>query len=190
MLNIAFLVLMLGFLAYWFFAPRKEIPTLILLHAILQYGLTLASWQLQLSSILTGILLSFLILSTFLLIWARSLDYSREMHNIRLVFSVLQWAILISIVGYISFKSPYSYVSPVGQWHPPLAGQKGISLHPMLKFGMNILTFTTFYHLVLHWGQKWTFRKSLIDLGPFIVFLVILAILRYIQVHTPSFPFS
>lgn len=190
MLNSGFLVLTLVFLAYWFFASRKEIPTIILLHALLQYGLSLALWRLTLSPLLGGILLGFLVLSSFLLIWARSLDYSREMHNIRLVFSMLQWAILIGILGFISFKSPYYYASPVSQWPPGSGAQQGLFLHPSLKFGMNILAFTTFYHLILHWGQKWSLKKSLLDLGPFVIFLVTLAVLRYVQLVTPALPFS
>ncbi|MEM7368480.1 MAG: hypothetical protein AAF587_07735 [Bacteroidota bacterium] len=190
MLNTGFFVLTLVYLAYWFFASRKEIPSIILLHALLQYGLTLALWQLKLSPMLTGILLGFLVLTSFLLIWARSLDYSREMHNIRLVFSMLQWAILVGILGFITLKSPYYYASAVSQWAPGMSPHQGLLLHPSVKFGTNILAFTTFYHLILHWGQKWSVKKSLFDLGPFVIFLITLAVLRYVQLHTPSHPFS
>ena len=63
--------------AYLVFSERKEVPLFVVLHAILQYGFTLALWLFQMTSLLGALLLGFIAASTFLLIWARSFNYNK-----------------------------------------------------------------------------------------------------------------
>lgn len=138
---------------------------------------------------MAGLLLGFIFLSTVLLIWARGLNYSRELHSIQLFFSVSQWIAIISVGIFISVKSPFYYLLPSSSWHSNLNAHQ-LSIHPVIKLCGNILVFTTFFHLILNWGQKWSIRKSLVDLGPLIVYFALIIFLKIIQSSGNSFPFS
>lgn len=189
MLDSLYWLLIVASLIYVFAAPRKEIPLVIVLHGLLQYGMTLAGWTFRLGSLLGSILVSFLFLSSFLLIWARSLNYSKEYHSIRLFFSLAQWTVLIGLLGFIGWDSPYYYLLPSSTLIPGIEAHQ-LVIHPAVKFGGNFLVFAAFFHLILHWGQKWTPVKTLIDLGPIILYLLLTTGLSYFLSTQTTFPIT
>ena len=174
---------------YFLFSGWKEIPLLLICYALLQYGLTLVLWGFQLSSGLSSMLMLFIWLSAIMLIWGRSLSYGRDLFSIRLFFSVSQWAILLVLFIFIFLKSPFYYVFPTSELNHNLPIQK-LGFHPILKLSGNILVFTTFFHVVLHWGQRWKWTKSLIDLSPMLIYGGILIVLRQMQLESSGMPFS
>ena len=189
MVNTVFALFSGLLLIYLLFSSRKEVPLMIVLHAAIQYGLALVLWMFRLGPYLAGMLLGFMILSSFLLIWARSLTYSREWQGIRVFFSLAQWAVLLALVIFATVKSPYYYLVPSSSWHPDIPVHR-MSIHPAIKLGGNVLLFTTFFQVILHWGQKWDVRKSLVDLGPLLIYFSALIVLRMLHDAQASLPFS
>ncbi|MEO0582476.1 MAG: hypothetical protein AAF135_09660, partial [Bacteroidota bacterium] len=68
--TVGFILLAVFLIVYVVTTPRKEFPIVVIFHALLQYGLTLAMWFLFLGRQHAIILMLFLWLSTLLLIWA------------------------------------------------------------------------------------------------------------------------
>ncbi|MDX2247848.1 MAG: hypothetical protein SF052_13775 [Bacteroidia bacterium] len=189
MVNLFYLFFIVACLLYFLFSHRKEVPFVILIHALLQYLMTLSFWVFQMNNPMAGLLLGFIFASTILLIWARGLNYSRELHSIQLFFSVSQWMAIVAVGLFISLKSPFYYLIPSSAWHSNLNAHQ-MSIHPVIKLCGNLLLFTTFFHLILNWGSRWSVRKSLIDIGPLLIYLGIIAVLRVFQATTQSVPFS
>ncbi|MEZ4774316.1 MAG: hypothetical protein R3D00_14120 [Bacteroidia bacterium] len=189
MVNIFYTLFIVACLLYFILSSRKEIPFLILVHALFQYLFTLSAWVFQMNNPMAGLLLGFIFASTLLLIWARGLNYSRELLSIHLFFSVSQWMGILAVGLFIFFKSPFYYLMPSSAWHSNLSAHQ-MSIHPVIKLCGNFFLFTTFFHLILSWGAKWSLRKSLVDLGPLIVYFAIIAVLRIFQAKTQSLPFS
>lgn len=186
-------LLYIGFISLgliWFLAAgRKEMPMLIIMHTILQYAFTLACWFFQLNTALSGLLLIFLMMTGLLLIWARSLNYSKELVSIRLFFTMLQWVVIFAAGVFVLAKSPYHYQIPSANWQGHMPAHQ-ISVHPVIKICGNLLLFTSFFHLVLGWGQRWEIRKSLLDLSPIVVYLGGLALIRAYQSSFFTHPFT
>ena len=189
MLNILFIIFIIGCAVYLVVAPRKEVPLIILLHALFQYAMTLVFWIFHMNTYFAGMLLGFMVLTTFLLIWARGMNYSRELHSIQMFFSLSQWAILIAVIIFISIKSPYFYMFPSSGWNQHINPHQ-LSIHPAAKLCGNILLFSTFFQLIIGWGRRWTIRKSIIDLGPICIYFAMMGLLRYFQSQVQIFPFS
>ncbi len=187
--QIGFTILSIALIIYFFFSERKEIPLVLVLHALLQYGFTMVLWYFKLTPSLSSILVIFLWLSSIMLIWGRSLTFGRDLFSIRLFFSVSQWAILLVLGLFISLKSPFYYVFPTAELNHKLPLQH-LTYHPILKLSGNILIFTTFFHVVIHWGQQWKWTKSLIDLLPVMIYAAILLVLRHLKMESIDFPFS
>ncbi|RMG75741.1 MAG: hypothetical protein D6722_00440 [Bacteroidetes bacterium] len=189
MVSTVFALFCVLLVVYFLFSSRKEVPLMILLHAGIQYGLALVLWMFRLGPYLSGMLLGFMVLSSFLLIWARSLTYSREWQGIRIFFSLAQWTVLLALVIFATVKSPYYYLVPSSTWHPDVPVHR-MTIQPALKLGGNILLFTTFFQVILHWGQKWDLRKSLVDLGPILLYFGGLLVLRLLHDAQAALPFS
>ena len=189
MLNLLYTLFILIILGYFILSKRKEVPLIVVLHAFFQYVLTLAFWIFNMNGAMAGLLLGFMTISTVLLVWGRYLNYSRELLSIQLFFSISQWAIIGSVLVFMAVKSPYYYLIPSSTLHSHINAHQ-LSIHPVIKLCGNILLFTTFFHLILNWGQKWSIRKSLVDLGPFLIYLVLAAMLRFFQSFTSAFPIS
>ncbi|MCI4669602.1 MAG: hypothetical protein MRZ79_15820 [Bacteroidia bacterium] len=187
--EIGFLILSVALLMYFLFAGRKELPLLLVSHALLQYGLSMVLWYFHLSGSLASILMVFIWISSILLIWARSLNYGQDLFSIRLFFSVSQWAILLVLFLFIAIKSPFYYVFPATSLGQNVPVQH-MTFHPILKLSGNLLIFTTFFHVIVHWGQRWKWHKSLIDLSPIIIYTFLLVILRNMRIENSSLPFS
>lgn len=189
MVNIFYTLFIVSCLLYFLLSRRKEVPFLVLIHALLQYLFTLSFWVFQMNNSMAGLLLGFIFVSSLLLIWARGLNYSRELLSIQLFFSVSQWMGIMAVGLFIFLKSPFYYLMPSSAWHSNLNAHQ-ISIHPVIKLCGNLFLFTTFFHLILNWGEKWSIRKSLVDLGPFVIYLIIIAVLQIFQANTQSLPFS
>jgi hypothetical protein len=189
MLTAAFLTVILFLVTYLLLSPRKEVPMVIVLHAIFQYALTLAFWVFHMNSFMAGLSLGFIVFTTGVLIWARSLNYSPELHTIRLFFTLGQWALLLGVGIFVSVKSPYSYLVPSASWYSHINPQQ-LSIHPVVKLSANVLLFTTFFQVIGHWGQRWSVRQSLLELGPLFVYVFLVALLRFFQSASYAYPFS
>ncbi|MEZ4827445.1 MAG: hypothetical protein R3C61_14370 [Bacteroidia bacterium] len=189
MINLGYILFIISCLLYFLLSSRKEIPFVVLTHALLQYLLTLFFWLFQMDNPLAGLLLIFIFVSSLLLIWARSLNYSRELHSIQLFFSVTQWMALVSVGIFISLKSPFYYLLPSSAWHSNLSAHQ-MSIHPVIRLCGNVLLFTTFFHMILNWGSRWSLRKSIVDLSPMVIYFLLIAILRLFQLKTHTIPFS
>ncbi|MEO1417715.1 MAG: hypothetical protein AAFW00_20695 [Bacteroidota bacterium] len=185
--TVGFILLAVFLIVYVVTTPRKEFPIVVIFHALLQYGLTLAMWFLFLGRQHAIILMLFLWLSTLLLIWARSVNYSNELLSIRLFFSISQWAVLLMLGLFLALESPYYYVTTASSQGVAPHFQH-ISLRPIIKLGANFLLFTTFFQLTLNWGQKWPLLRSLIDLGPILLYVGLMGILRSLMSQQMGFP--
>lgn len=161
---------------------------MLVCHALLQYGFSMVLWAFHLSGSLASILMVFIWVSSVMLIWARGLNYGQDLFSIRLFFSVSQWAILLVLFLFVSIKSPFYYTFPATvSGHLPV--QK-LTFHPILKLSGNLLVFTTFFHVIVHWGQKWKWQKSLLDLSPIVIYAIMLVILRNLRMEHAALPFS
>ncbi len=185
--------LYIGFISLgliWFLgASRKEMPLLVIMHTLLQYAFTLICWFFQINTALSALLLIFLMLTGLLLLWARSLNYSKELISIRMFFSMVQWVVILAVGVFILVKSPFHYLIPSSSWHGEMPVHQ-LAVHPIIKVCGNVLFFTTFFHLILNWGQKWDLRKSFFDLMPLIVYLVCLGLIRAYQNTFFTQPFT
>jgi len=188
MLNALYIGFICISMLYLLGASRKEVPLVILLQALLQYVFTLAVWSLRLPGPLGIILLSYMTGTTLLLIWARSLTVSKQWYSVRLFFTVSQWAMLLMLAVLVSIRSPYLYTD-AGDLSGGHGGQI-LTLHPALKFGGNLMLFTGFFHLIMHWGQAWSLRRSLLDLGPVLLYCLLLLGLKMMQAANASLPFA
>lgn len=189
MLNALFLTFILCCVLYLLFAPRKESAFFVILHAFFQYVTTLALWIFHMNSALAGLLLGFMVVSTGLLIWARSLNYSAEQHSIKRYFVISQWLLIGVIALFISLKSPYYYLVPAASWHAHINPHL-LSIHPLVKISANVFLFSTFFLVILQWGQKWHIRQSLIMLGPILIYFLLVLLLRFFQTSTFTYPLS
>ena len=189
MLNTLFIIFILACFAYLLFSPRKEIPLVVLLHALFQYAMTLIFWIFHMNTYFSAILLGFMLITTLILIWARSINYSRELQSIQLFFSLCQWAALLAVATFISIKSPYFYMVPSSGWHRHINPHQ-LSIHPAAKLCGNVLLFSTFFQIIIGWGRRWTIRRSLVDLGPILIYFTMMGVLRVFQSNVEVYPFS
>lgn len=187
MLNILFFLFIALCAAYLLFSPRKELPFMVILYAMLQYALTLSMWIFQMTHALTALLLGFIVITAFLLIWARNLNYSRELNTIKLFFSLSQWVMLLCIGIFISLESPYYKLIPTSSWHSHVDAHS-LSIHPVIKLCGNIFIFTTFFQVISHWGQKWKVKQSLFTLLPILFYYILIGLLRYFQISGQALP--
>ena len=102
---------------------------------------------------------------------------------------MLQWVMLLAVGIFVLAKSPYHYITPSSSWHGHVPAHQ-LSVHPVIKMVGNLLLFTTFIQLVLHWGQRWQIKKSLLDLAPIIIYLLAVACLRFYQASHLTHPIS
>jgi len=189
MLNTLFLLLIAGFTIFLLLSRRKEIPFFILLHGAIQYMLTLIFWLFEMNSYYAGILWFFIFFSSLVLVWARGMNYSREMHRVEMFFSVTQWGILLAVLVFVALNSPYYHMIPSASWSSQI-NPNPVAIHPIAKLAGNMLLFTTFFQLIIGWGRTWTFRKSVIELGPIILYFILMGVLRVYEDEVQLFPFA
>ncbi|MDW3645962.1 MAG: hypothetical protein R8P61_02775 [Bacteroidia bacterium] len=189
MLNTLFLLLIAGLVIFLLLSPRKEVPFIVLLHASIQYMMTLIYWLFEMNTYYAGILWCFILFSSLVLIWARGMNYSREMHRVEMFFSVSQWGILIAVLAFIGLNSPYYHMIPSASWSSQIHPSP-VSIHPVAKLSGNVLMFTSFFQLILGWGRRWNLRKSVVELGPIILYFVLMGVLRVYEDDAQLFPFT
>lgn len=187
MLNTLYGIFITLSLLYFLFSSRKEVPTLVLTQALLQYVWTLGMWSLRLSQQMTGILLGFMVATSLLLIWASRLAFSRQALSLSLFVGVSQWAVLLMLAVLIGLRSPYYYTTPLFESYLPFANQ-ALSIHPAIKLSGNLMLFMAFFHLILGRREHWSIRNSLLKLGPALVYFCLALFLRYTQAANPDFP--
>ena len=189
MLNALFIIFIIACFGYLLVSEKKEVPLIILLHAFIQYIITIGLWLFRMTPSLTGLLLSFIVVSSLLLIWGRGLNYSQELQSIKLLFSMVQWMVIIGLFVFSVFGSPYYHMVPTGN----LGSQVPLNtnmIHPVIKLSGNILMFTFFFQVITHWGEKWSFKKSLFDILPIVLLFLLLSILRIFNSTSLNHPFT
>ncbi len=122
---------------------------------------------------------------------ASRLRVNKQEFAIKLFFSVSQWALLIMLAVFIGFKSPFIYAGT----EFPLEGSTGrlsppIILHPLLRLSGNLIAFFLFFQLITHRKEYWDLSKSVLLLGPSIVYFCLIVYLRFLQVSMSSFTFT
>ncbi|MEO0899431.1 MAG: hypothetical protein AAFY71_23675 [Bacteroidota bacterium] len=187
--DLGFILLSISLFLFLLVSGRKEIPLVLICHALVQYGFTMTMWMFNLSGSLGNILMIYLWLTSIMLIWGRGLRIGGDLFSIRLFFSVSQWAVLIVLLLFIFLKTPYYYIFPTNSGGGPFVDRQ-ITFHPVLKLSGNILIFSTIFQVVLHWGQRWKFIRSVLDVGPMIIYLVILIYLKFFRLDMLSQPMT
>lgn len=168
MLDLGYVLFFVGLIVLFYLAPRKEFPLIVLVHGLVQYLFTMLGWYTSIDHRGVGILLMGLVVSTLCLFWGMSLAEREAMYPIRLFFSMTAWTILLILAVFSWVKSPYDYgYLLTGTSAVRSEGIRAyLSLHPLIKVGGNLLIFITFLQLALYWRQSWSARKSLLDLLP------------------------
>lgn len=189
MVDTLFWMLIAGGLIWFVAAPQKIEPLQLITHAVLQYLLSLLFWTDYLNSYFTGLLWVFLVLTSLLLFWAPRIPFGRERYVMEMFFRVGQWSLLLGLLVYTVVKSPFSYQMPGGP-NQGLIQDGLLFVRPFIKLAGNLLIFTAFFHLILHGSQRWTLRKSLWDLGPIVLYLVLGGFIRFWQVSLETTPLS
>ncbi len=180
MLDGVYLLFILALTVYLLLSAKKELPIIVVVHAVLQYILTLVMWFTDMSPYLAGVLLAFMVSTTGLLIWGRSLNYSRDHQMIKVFVALGQWTVMVSILLFLMLKSPYSYhFSSLGSGNGHSLAYS--TIHPFIKLCGNLLLFTTFLQVILSWGTSWSIKQSLRDLGPIVLYFLLTAILFLLE---------
>lgn len=188
MLTALFTIYIVICLLYLIWVPRKEMAMLVILHAFVQYAMTLTLWFFQINSQLTALLLGFMFATSILLLWARNINYSQEWLAVRIFFSLVQWSMIVFIISYLIFQPAYNQFVPSIAWQGKIAAQH-LAINPVIKVCGNLILFTSFFQIMLHWGQKWTIKKSLFNLGPMIIYFIIMSLLKIFQSYTENSPY-
>ncbi|MEM6265592.1 MAG: hypothetical protein AAGI38_24025 [Bacteroidota bacterium] len=188
MLDVAYYILISLLMAYLLVAAQKETPLLVLLHAIVQYLLTLGLWGMKMSGYIAGLLACFIFITSLVLVWIRNLNYSHELKILRIAFNWSQWVILGGLGIFMWTQSPFATVASSYEFHPHIEIPIG-GLHPMVKVTGNVLMFSFLAQFFLFWGTKWTVGNSFRRLLPFLIYLVLVFFLQMAQREANAAPF-
>lgn len=178
MLDIGYVMYFGGLLAVVLFAAKKEIPLFVVFHSLLQYVFTILGWYGAMDSQGTGLLLMGLIVSTLCLFWGSTLSETQTVFPIQLFFTISSWVILLVLGLFAWIKSPYDYGYLLTESLPfhEEPSKQVLPLHPLIKIGGNVLIFMGFLQISLAWRRIWTLQKSLLDLSPLGIYLLMLTI--------------
>jgi uncharacterized MnhB-related membrane protein len=178
--NIVYGMTIMLLLSQLILSREKPFALLVLSHAVLQYVYTLLSWHLRLAPGVALATLGFILATTLLLIWARKMLYgTNEQRMARTMINTLQWSFLGALILFSMLRSPDWYEFSAHGGHPGIAGGY-VSLHPVIKMAGNYFLFALFAQVVLRWGLTWNRKDSLVNIGPFAgyVLLVLLLLIR------------
>jgi len=189
MLDFVYLLFIFLLIFYLMAAQRKEMPFLILTHVVIQYFFTTISWISGMDDQVAAILLLFLVASSTLLVWARSLNYSRETKLIKAFVNISQWGVLVIMIGFLLYK-PYYILHYSSPNKSPHFGLVYSFIPPLFKICGNLLLFTTYLSFILNWGNKWNLKKSLKSFLPIFLFLLLLGILYLTSASMRNHPFT
>lgn len=184
MLDALFVLFIVALVGYVIAAPRKELPLLVVLHAALQYTLLMLIWRGVLPKQVALLGLAFMFISSVSLIWARTLQFSRSNMFFRTSLSIVQWFLVSAMFASVFLGQNNTFVL-IANSNPGIAPFSPYPVNETTKLMGNLIIFTTFMQVVLYWGQKWSLRKSLLDLGPSIIyFCTVLGLHLMRTVHT------
>ncbi len=189
MLDFAYLVFILLLIVYLMAAHRKEMPFAVLNHVLIQFFFTNIAWKSGMDGQVSAILLLFLAASSSLLIWARSLNYSRETKMIKVFINLSQWTALLILTGFLIIK-PYYILHYSSLGNSPHPGFSYTHIPPLFKISGNLLLFTTYLLFILNWGHKWDLKKSLKNFLPVFLYLFLLFILYVTYASARNHPFA
>ena len=177
MVDILYLLFSGLLLTGFFLAPRKEVPFVVMVHALVQYALTQVFWFNNLSGRGAALLLLFMSGSSVVLIWVRRMNYSQEQKQLQGIFRIASWGLLLSVVVVMWVRNPYVFEMPVSSGRQTLAGGWGIQ--PFGRLAGNALMFLLVGELVFGWGRRWTLGASLGAFGPMVLYAVMMGLAWY-----------
>lgn len=178
MLDLLYLFVLILSVGYFFLSSRKEIPFLVLVYAVGQYLMTQFFWMNQVSKRMSGLLLLFIFLTSVVLIWGRSLQLGKELNLLKVFFRVSGWSVLLIALVIMWVKGPFLIQIP--EMSEAVAHIGGWQFLPVLKLTGNALFFIFVLLLILNWGERMSFRQSLTDYAPFILYLGIICLLAFL----------
>lgn len=184
MLDLFYVIFLFLLLSYFVASERKEVPFVVIVHALVQYFLTQFFWLNQVTGKMGGLLLLFIILTSVILIWGRHLPYGKELQMVKVFFRVSAWGVFLMAILVAWVKGTYILVQPyteVGA-HYQVGGWE---VHPFIKLCGNGSAFIVVLLLIFGWGRNWTLRDSLADFLPFILFCCWMLVLVLLH-HPPT----
>jgi uncharacterized MnhB-related membrane protein len=188
--NLVYGFTILLLLAQLIISREKPFALLVLSHAVLQYVYTLLSWHLRLGPGVALATLGFILATTLLLIWARKMHYgTNEQRMARTMINTLQWSFLGALILFSMLRSPDWYEFSVHGGHPDVdIGY--VSLHPVIKIAGNYFIFALFSQVILRWGLRWKMRESMINIGPFAGYVLLILLLLIRQATFSHHPYT
>lgn len=189
MLDFVYLFFILLLILYLIVAQRKEMPFLVVTYVVIQYFFTSISWMAGMDGQVAAILLLFLVASSTLLVWGRSLNYSRETKLIKSFVGISQWGILIIMIAFLLYK-PYYILHYSSLDKNPHFGLVYSFVPPLFKICGNIFLFTAYLSFILNWGNKWNVKKSLKYFLPIFLYLFLLSVLYLASASMRNHPFT
>ncbi len=181
MLDFFYLFYLLSSLAYLFFSPKKEVPLFLLVYGLLQYAITQLWWWPETDGRIAGLLLLFIVLSTGLMLWGKELERDQDRYYATVLMRVGQWLFLVALAVVLGFKRPWVVNESLEPVWENLAEARSWGFPSFAKVGGNLLLFGFWFQVIMGWGESWSWKKSLLDLGPLLLYTVwILLILRWL----------
>lgn len=178
--NLIYGISIILLLAHVLVARQKAFALTVLSHAVLQYLYTLLSWKLTLAPGVAIATLGFILATTLLLVWSRKMHFGTNEQRMAITMvNGLQWSFLGALVLFVMLKSPDWYEFS-GHSHQGVVMGSYVSLHPFIRMAGNYFLFALFAQVVLRWGLVWKPKDTLVNLGPFAgyVLLVLLLLIR------------
>lgn len=173
LIHFGYVFLILSLIAYLLWAPRKELPFVLVLHGVVQYGASVGFWLFSIGPAVLGKVLIGIYLGTALIWWARSIGYGPFWRRVYATSAGLGWLMMTLVVVWISMDGLFQYQEVSPMWREVLAVSP-LAIHPLFKWLGNVLIFLTFFQITLHWGQPWKPVRSWLTFGPLLLFFLIL----------------
>ncbi len=186
MIDALYLIFIVLMVSYFLLDAKKESSSITLIHAVLQFVMTHLFWFGTMDRRMAGLLLLYLVLTSGIFLWVKTLHDDQELDSLRMLFRVAQWGVLVMVAGVVLIQSPYVMSIPDASW--PSATTSTWTFHPLVKMAGNFLLFATLFQLVTGRDRVWTLRESMLDFGAICVFFVGIATIRIVG-HNPLWHF-
>ena len=188
--NLIYGLAILFLLAQLLIARKKEFGLLVISHAVLQYVYTLLSWRLQLAPGVALATLGFIVATTMLLIWARRMHIgSNDQKMAQTLVNALQWTFLGALLFFVIIRSPDWYEFSGSNENGAIIGSY-VSLHPFIRMSGNYFLFALFAQITIRWGLVWKPRDTLLNLGPFVGYVLLILLLLARQASFNHHPYT
>lgn len=169
---------------YLLVAPRKEFPLVVILHTVVQYALTMLAWQGALPPPIAVLTMGCMWSAALVMIWVRTWAYSPRLQYANYLARVMQWAVLgVAVLDVFGHNSSAEML--VGNALLMDESTLTMVLREANRFIGNLLVFMSFLQIILHWGQHWTVKKSLLDLFPVVGYFMLMLVLRLLPTGAP-----